>query len=221
LLLELDDQNRLISILERSKQGEVDEQSEDLLLREYGQQGDLVAQSLWQKSRTYYTSQDVDIVRERTERQIWRNEKSKEIASELMSRAEDGDPEAQFHLYLLEDRKPLKWLCRAADQNYLEAQIQLGYLYGSGAFGISQDYDKSYMWYRLAASGELCEAVDKEIERIEKKSFWTSSCSKGQACYIAKRIVELRNMLGKDGLSKAEKLVLDWKPGQCESELHY
>ena len=94
--------------------------------------------------------------------------------------------------------------------------MQLGYLYGAGTFGFKQDYTRSYLWYRLAGSGELSDAVRKAIKKVEKRQL---GCPEGQACYIAERIVELRGLLGTGGISRGEHFVREWKPGQCELEL--
>jgi len=131
---------------------------------------------------------------------------------------EAGDAQSQWQAYKMLGNTPdgYKWLCRAADQGYISAQMQLGYLYGAGPFGFEQDYTRSYLWYRLAGSGELREAVEKAIKKVEKRPL---GCTEGEACYIAERIVGLRGLLGTGGVSRAEQLVRGWKPGQCELEL--
>ena len=86
--------------------------------------------------------------------------------------AEAGDAEFQWQAYKMLGNTPdgYKWLCRAADQGYTAAQMQLGYLYGAGTFGFEQDYTRSYLWYSRAASGELSESIEKEIRSFLKKN---------------------------------------------------
>lgn len=138
--------------------------------------------------------------------------------SDLQAASEMGDAQSQWQAYRMLGNTSggYKWLCRAADQGYLDAQILLGYLYRSGAYGFTQDFSKSYVWYRLAGEGGHREAVETYRKKLEKNRF---ACSKGQACLIAKEIVQLQNILQPEGVSKAELLLKQWQPGQCERQL--
>ena len=45
--------------------------------------------------------------------------------------------------------KAVKWFRKASDQNYPEAQTNLGFMYHNGK-GIKQDYAKAMEWYKKA-----------------------------------------------------------------------
>lgn len=197
----------------------LDEIEEDLHLRKLGQQGDTTARRFWKQSRTYYTSQDKIVVEERIENEREYEIKRKAVSSDLKTRAEAGNAAAQYKLFLLENRVPVVWLCRAADQGYMDARIELAYLYRSGAYGFTQDYTRAYVWYRLAGSGSQREAVERCIKGLEKKSFWGPVSTASKACQIASEIVQLRSLLGPVGVSNADQILAGWQPGQCEREL--
>jgi hypothetical protein len=196
----------------------LDMQAEDMTLRKLGQQGDTNAQKLWKQSSTYYTSQQKDIVDERKQD----NEKSLAVRSKLSPdlkiRAKHGDAEAQFNLYMLEDKTSPKWLCRAADQGYTMAETWLGYLYETGSYNFPRDYSRSYLWYRRAALGEHQQEVDKLIVKIKKEKPKEYFC-KGISCEIARNLVSLEGRLNDEGTSKVESMLDQWKPGQCEKDL--
>jgi hypothetical protein len=221
LRIDFDEHEKLKCYRELPRDWKYDEQEEDLTLKELGKQGDAIAQRLWKQSRTYYTSQDNEVIEERIENNQERTNKRELLSTSLKSKAEAGDAEAQYQLFLLEDRIPVKWLCRAADQEYFNARLELAYLYGSGAYGFPQDFKRSYIWYRLAGSGEHREAVDKWIKILKKPSFWNAGkvCEVAQACYIASQIVQLQGMLTPAGLSEAERMLEKWEPGLCERDL--
>ncbi len=79
------------------------------------------------------------------------------LMQKLLPRAEQGDAEAQLNLALRygrrDTRKMWLWMCRAANQGYLDAQTQLGVLYRHGnTRRIPRDTGLAYMWFSLAAS---------------------------------------------------------------------
>lgn len=153
--------------------------------------------------------------------------KKKELMPELQSRAKSGDAEAQFELYYLDEKDPLKWLCRAADQGHTRAEMWLGYLFETGSYGFSRDYAQSYFWYRRAAIGLHPQEIEKMVEKFEgsdrqelKKKPKLYFCkSKDESCTIARKIAQLKNMLGTEGVSKTELMLEQWKPGDCEKGL--
>jgi len=208
----------LIGIHEVPPEWALDRHAEDLNLRTLGKQGDHIAEELWKKSSTYYTSKQEDIERERSEDEKKYIIEKNELAINLKKHAETGDARAQFELYLLEDKAPLKWLCRSADQGYMRAEMWLGYLYETGSNGCPRDYPRSYLWYRRAAIGEHQKEVDKLIDKIEKKKPKLYFC-KGISCEIARNIVYLEGKLSAEDVSRAESMLKQWKPGQCEREL--
>jgi hypothetical protein len=221
LRIDFDEYDKMNSYRKLPRNWKHDEHEEDLMLKELGKQGDVIAQRLWEQSRTYYTSQDKEVIQERIENNQDHTNKRELLSTSLKSKAEAGDAEAQYHLFLLEDRIPVKWLCRAADQEYFNARLELAYLYGSGAYGFPQDFKRSYVWYRLAGSGEHREAVDKWIKKLKKPSFWNAGkvCEVAQACYIASQIVQLQGLLTPAEVSEAERILDNWKPGLCERDL--
>ena len=221
LQIDFDSYNKLKGYRTLPRDWEFDEHTEDVKLRELGKRGDAIAQRLWEQSRTYYTSQDKEVIQERIENNQDHTNKRELLSTSLKSKAEAGDAEAQYHLFLLEDRIPVKWLCRAADQEYFNARLELAYLYGSGAYGFPQDFKRSYVWYRLAGSGEHSEAIDKWIRKLKKPSFWNAGkvCEVAQACYIASQIFQLQELLTPAEVSEAERILDNWKPGLCERDL--
>ena len=47
----------------------------------------------------------------------------------------------------------MSWYRKAAEQGYIDAQINLGILYSMGE-GVSRDYIIAHMWFSLAAGGD-------------------------------------------------------------------
>ena len=105
-------------------------------------------------------------------------------------------PETELQKYYNDpdDKDATTWLCRAADAGNPEAQYRLGLLYEYGTGNFPKDPIKAYMWYRISEStGGYMRPAD-QAERI------LADIPPEQA-------------------SKADQLVRDWKPGQCEKEL--
>lgn len=120
-------------------------------------------------------------------------EKTKLTIDELEKLAQAGDAEAQLQLYWNSfGPKPIIWLCRAADQGHPEAQYHLGDLYWFGETQLIKDRIKSYKWYQLASN------------------------SLPRARSSAKTATRA---LSADELLLAERLLIQWKPGQCEAEI--
>jgi len=118
-----------------------------------------------------------------------------QAVQETRKRAEKGDAASQFALYRIADApERFVWLCRAADQGYAAAQLELGRLYWKGLKGVKQDSRWAYAWYSLAAQGGY-----KDWEVWELPSL-TSQMTPRQ-------------------LSQAQQMLAEWEPGQCEREL--
>jgi hypothetical protein len=119
-----------------------------------------------------------------------------ERLSALTRRAEAGDAEAQLQLYYAEGRPNarLKWLCRAADQGYVTAQVEIGRLYWKGLDGLKQDLRRAYVWYSLAAQGGY-----KDWDVWELRS--------------------LKSRMTADQTIEATDMLDAWEPGQCERDL--
>lgn len=158
-----------------------------------------------------------DIVEERNENKRKQIIKIKELEANLKIRAEAGEPKEQFELYMLGDKTDSKWLCRSADQSYAKAEMWLGYVLETGTYGFPLDNTKSYVWYRRAAIGEYQQKIEDLIKQIKEESPKLFIC-KGIACDIAQNIIDLEGKLGTEGLNKAESILEQWKPGQCEKQ---
>jgi len=78
---------------------------------------------------------------------------------ELRPLADAGDPRAQYVMGVMalnglageaQPNEGAAWLKLAAEQNYVEAQVELARLYKIGE-GVEQDFSKMVHWYRRAA----------------------------------------------------------------------
>jgi TPR repeat protein len=49
------------------------------------------------------------------------------------------------------DTEAVKWYLKAAEQRVAVAQLNLGFMYGTGN-GVPEDYTVAYMWLNLAAA---------------------------------------------------------------------
>lgn len=189
LILEFDKQGVLRSYSKVPRRGQLDESAEDMRLRELGKQGDPIAQELWEKkARTdfYYLSNKDDI---------------------------EGDAKAMYGVYLgmsyeyIEPVTAWKWLCKAADLGYENAQIEVAYWHRESNWknanplrrtwmrkaGIQADDRIAYLWYTLAAKGN-----DK---RLHIRDYLFSET------------------LSEKEIAEAKDMVSNWKPGQCERSL--
>jgi hypothetical protein len=100
---------------------------------------------------------------------------------EVMTRAENGDPEAQYLLaYSLQTgqvveqdyKKAVEWYTRSALQGYMPAQHNLGVLYMNGE-GVDQDDEKAYVWALLAArngNDSLMNAIRHKLSREQRRA---------------------------------------------------
>ena len=91
------------------------------------------------------------------------------LYTELLAKANAGDPHAQNQLSLLlqsgkptvEDLKEArKWLLKAADGGDAEAQHQLGSMYFTGQGGMARNYLAAYKWMALAVEQGRADAQD-------------------------------------------------------------
>ena len=118
------------------------------------------------------------------------------LAQDRNTRADQGDLEAQFELYILNpnSEEGLRWLCTAANQGHVDAQISLGDLYSSRNRGPRYDPRWAYVWLSLAA-----------LEGGKKR--------------VSYELFEVRRSMNPKQLDEAEKMLANWKPGQCERDL--
>jgi len=133
----------------------------------------------------------------------------KETLKLLLESAETGEPESQYEVFLsmrnayIEPVSAWKWLCKAADLGYENAQIEVAYWHRESNWEFAQsdriewlhkaniraDDRIAYLWYTLASNGD-----DKRL-RIRNNLF--------------------SETLSKKEIAEAKDLVRNWKPGQC------
>ena len=65
------------------------------------------------------------------------------------------------------DAEAVRWYRMAAEQGDADAQLNLGYMYGTGE-GIPKDYVQAYAWYNIAAAQGNKKAKEN-LEFITKK----------------------------------------------------
>ncbi|HUZ06971.1 MAG TPA: tetratricopeptide repeat protein, partial [Candidatus Paceibacterota bacterium] len=73
---------------------------------------------------------------------------------ELKTKAETGDPEAQFHFGELfdhegKDAEAAAWYLKAAEQGFAPAQCNIGTFYNNGS-GVPEDEERACYWFRKA-----------------------------------------------------------------------
>ncbi|MCP4253865.1 MAG: sel1 repeat family protein [Candidatus Scalindua sp.] len=85
--------------------------------------------------------------------------KSVEMFEECLALAKQGDAEARYRLSFMyrtgsgvpqNHKKAIKWIRKAAKQEYACAQTDLGIAYDTGKGGVQQNYKKAAKWYRKA-----------------------------------------------------------------------
>ena len=123
----------------------------------------------------------------------------------IYSMAQQGFPESQYRLYDEFGRKPqdITWLCRSADNGYAKAQLEVGNLYKS-ASDIKQNMSKSYVWYKLAATGDNLQGLIVD-DRAQANA--------------ATAMQDVKSTLTPSQIIDAENYYSAWNKGQCELEL--
>ena len=66
-----------------------------------------------------------------------------------------------------DDKEANRWTRLAANQNHVQAQYNLGVMYGNGQ-GVQQDYVRAYMWWSLASNAGDAGAI-KNRDLIAKE----------------------------------------------------
>ena len=78
----------------------------------------------------------------------------------IIENANKGEAKAQYRLSLMyaagdgvqqDYAAALELTKKSANQGYLEAQVQLGEIFGLGLYGLSKNYSESFKWYSKAA----------------------------------------------------------------------
>jgi TPR repeat protein len=85
-----------------------------------------------------------------------------------------------------------QWLCRAADQGHPSAQYEVGRLLQTGE-EIRTNVISAYVWYRLAEENGNTNGGDSAAE--------------------------LLRIMTEEQAEKAERLISEWRPGQCKRDL--
>lgn len=126
----------------------------------------------------------------------------------LREKANNGDIESQFNLYLIEKENPenIKRLCHLAGMGHTKAQMEVARIYWRRD-DVDDNRSKSYMWYRIAATTDYSEEPYKD-EPTQKSAMV-------EAEYKRQKI------LTPDQLRIATQLQLQslWKPEHCERDL--
>lgn len=113
--------------------------------------------------------------------------------SDLESRAQHGDPGAQFQLASsILDRKPsfdevqtaLKWLRASVAQNNPNAAFYLGYFYEHGKF-VPQDYGRAFQNYEIAARVQYPPAENNLASLYQHGQGVRKDLGKAFALYLA------------------------------------
>src|SRR2546427_676531 len=88
------------------------------------------------------------------------SEADRKLLADIRAKAEKGDAQSQFELgtsfsvgnlgVSKDEVEAVKWYRKAAEQNYAEAQCDLGVCYERGE-GVEQDYAEAVKWFRKAA----------------------------------------------------------------------
>ena len=116
---------------------------------------------------------------------------------QLLSRAEQGDREAQLQLYwntvAYDISSAHRWVCRAADQGHPDARYRIGLLYHYGNEGLPRDSVWAYVWYSLAANTGNHNAA-RTLE------WFTPEIQPSQ-------------------IKEGDRLIHAWRPGECEAQL--
>jgi TPR repeat protein len=125
----------------------------------------------------------------------YQTKRQRQIVLEREQLANAGDPEAQMQLYYSNPYAPdaLRWLCRSADQSHPHAMNELATYYWTGRRGIEQDLTRAYLWYSLA------------VRAGHEEYRW--------------KLREVAGSITHEQRARAEEMLADWRPGQCERDL--
>ena len=95
------------------------------------------------------------------------SEADRKLLADIRAKAERGDAQSQYELgqafvfgdlgVAMDEVEAVKWFRKAAEQNYAEAQDNLGSCYTFGD-GVATDYVEAAKWYRKSAEQNLAKA---------------------------------------------------------------
>jgi hypothetical protein len=136
-----------------------------------------------------------------------------DLSEETRERAKAGDPDAMFHVYLgLHDAysDPVTawtWLCKAADQGYESARIEVAY------------WHRQSNW-ELATSGRIAWLHKAHVRPDDRVAYlWYTLAANGDERRLGIRDDLFTEILSGNEIKEAQDMVHNWKPGQCEREL--
>ena len=134
----------------------------------------------------------------------------------LTERALNGDDDARWNLYRAQpNTQSLTWLCQDADKGNMRARREIGelFFYGSDKYRkpenihIQSDLPRACMWFQLAGQAEIT-AITENNTSVNTKTYYESA-----------EVERTSNVMTAHQLEEAKKLVQDWQPGQCSSDL--
>ena len=129
------------------------------------------------------------------------NEADRKVLAEIRAGADKGDAKARYELgraffsgslgVAKDDAEAVKWFRKAAEQNYADAQYNLGVCYDSGE-GVAKDEIEAYKWWLLAA-GHGNDDAKYNITIVENK-------------------------MTREQIAEGQRLARDFKPRKVPSE---
>ena len=155
----------------------------------------------------------------------------RQALAQLRAEAEKGGAQSQFQMGLAfflgqfglatNPVEAVKWLRKAAEQNYDLAQCNLGFCYESGQ-GVAKDYTEAVKWYRKAAEQNLvlaqcnlgcCYAKGQGVAKDYVEAYKWNLLAAGQGDESAKEaMTTLEDMMTREQIAEGQKLARNFKP---------
>jgi uncharacterized protein len=115
----------------------------------------------------------------------------------------------------------VKWYRKAAEQNYAEAQCNLGFCYAKGE-GVAKDYVEAVKWFRKAAEQNYAKAQFNLVICYENgvgvaKDFveaykWQLLAARQGDEDAKKNMTKLENKMTPDQIAEGQKLANNFRP---------
>ena len=159
------------------------------------------------------------------------SEADRKLLADTRAKAESGDAQSQeligniLHLGLLgvatDDREAVKWYRKAAEQNYREAQVDLGICYDNGR-GVARDETEAVKWYRKAAEqndayaqfflgGCYAGGRSVAIDYVEAYKWNVLASTQGDEG-ATKMVTLLESSMSQEHIAEGQKLARNFKP---------
>jgi hypothetical protein len=152
----------------------------------------------------------------------------------LAAAAEDGDPKAQLRLGMAylnpqggaepDPALALKWIQRAADQGYADAQYALGAVHHAGR-GALQSFPIAFKWFELAAQQNHADAqhslgvmyrTGQGVPVDKSKAYIWFNLSAAQGHPRAREARDsLLSSLSPEQVLAAQRAAQEWRPGKA------